>query len=106
VQSARQFFIKLDSVIKGIGFTQSIVEPCMLTNNTPHVLVIMVIHVDEYFVAGNSKILNYIIKAIQDTGLKIKVENTVRDYLGCEILFNQVRTKAWVGQPSIMKKII
>jgi Reverse transcriptase (RNA-dependent DNA polymerase)/gag-polypeptide of LTR copia-type len=105
VQSARQFFIKLVSVLKSIGFVQSIVEPCLLTNKTPYGLVIMVVHVDDCFVAGSKQALDHIQKSIQEKGLELKIENQVRDYLGCELLFNPERTKAWIGQPAILKKL-
>jgi len=33
------------------------------------------------------------------------VENDLTDYLSCEILFNKSTTKAWLGQPHLIKKL-
>ena len=38
-------------------------------------------------------------------GLTIKVENTLVDYLSCEIRFNDNKTRAWIGQPYQVKKL-
>ena len=35
----------------------------------------------------------------------MKVEENTKDYLSCEILINKGRTKAWIGQPHLCKKI-
>jgi hypothetical protein len=35
-----------------------------------------------------------------------KVEHETKDYLGCEILFDKEQTKAWLGQPFIVKKML
>ena len=42
---------------------------------------------------------------IEMEGLKLKVEYNTKDYLSCEILFNEKKKKAWLGQPHLMKKI-
>ena len=33
------------------------------------------------------------------------MEYNLNDYLSCEILFNKTRTKAWLGQPHLIKKL-
>jgi hypothetical protein len=35
----------------------------------------------------------------------LKIEETLSDYLSCEILFNKDWTKIWIGQPHMIKKI-
>ena len=36
---------------------------------------------------------------------KLKIKESLSDHLSCEILFNQNQTKAWIGQPHMIKKI-
>ena len=48
--------------------------------------------------------LEQVKKDIQDY-FKIKIEENTNDYLSCEILFNKDKTKAWIGQPHLMRKI-
>jgi hypothetical protein len=38
--------------------------------------------------------------------LSVKVENETKDYFGCEIHFDKDKTKAWLGQPFIVKKML
>jgi hypothetical protein len=38
-------------------------------------------------------------------GLKLKVEENVIDYLGCQFLYNKNKTMAWLGQPHSFKKM-
>jgi hypothetical protein len=43
---------------------------------------------------------------IESHGLKVKVETETKDYLGCEILIDKSGSKAWLGQPFIVKKML
>ena len=38
--------------------------------------------------------------------LQITIEDKLTDYLSCEIQLNDDRSKAWIGQPHMIKKII
>ena len=53
VQSARQFFKKLVTVLKEIGFVQNIADPCLLWRKTETGYIAMIIHVDDCFIIGN-----------------------------------------------------
>ena len=33
------------------------------------------------------------------------MQNDLKDYLSCEILFDKSRTRAWLGQPHLIKKL-
>ena len=52
---------------------------------------------------GDTEALEEAITLIQRNGLKIKIETNTQDYLSCEILFNKNKTKAWMGQPHLIK---
>jgi hypothetical protein len=47
-----------------------------------------------------------LIKFKSMVGLLVKVENETKDYLGCEILFDKELTKAWLGKPFLLKKML
>ena len=36
---------------------------------------------------------------------KLKVTKSTNDYLSCEIHFNQEKSRAWIGQPHLVKKL-
>jgi hypothetical protein len=56
-------------------------------------------------VIGKIDTINQAVKDIESKGLKLKAEYNTKDYLSCEILFDKVRTVAWLGQPRQTKKI-
>jgi hypothetical protein len=68
-------------------------------------VVIIAVYVDDFYAIGHEPALNNMIDKIQQKGLKIKVENELSDYLSCEILFNKERTKAWLRQPRLVKRL-
>ena len=35
----------------------------------------------------------------------VKIQDNLADYLGCEFHMNQVKTKGWLGQPSVIKSL-
>jgi hypothetical protein len=37
---------------------------------------------------------------------KLKIKETLSDYLSCKMLFNKDQTKIWIGQPHMIKKMI
>lgn len=106
VQSARQFFKKFVEILKSIGFVQSTAEPCLLVKNDDKLgIAIIAIYVDDCYAIGDEIALNDMITKIQQKGLKIKIENDLSDYLSCEIVSNKLRTKAWLGQPHLSKRL-
>jgi hypothetical protein len=105
VQAALQFFKKFKAVLLKIGFTQSVAEPCLFIKRSNSKIILIVIHVDDCYVVGEMNMMEQVIKDIEMNGLKLKVEYNTNDYLSCEILFNEEKTKAWLGQPHLMKKI-
>ena len=35
----------------------------------------------------------------------VKIQHNLADYLGCEFHMNKVKTRGWLGQPSIIKSL-
>jgi hypothetical protein len=105
VQAARQFFKKFCSILKRIGFKQSYADPCLFVKKTATSVVMMAIHVDDCYIIGTPADIKVVIADIEKSGLKVKVEYNTKDYLSCEILFNESKTMAWVGQPHLVKRL-
>ena len=105
VQSARQFFKKFGEILKSMGMTQSVIEPCVFTQTSNLGMLIVAIYVDDCYVIGSDECLNKFITDIQESGLKIKVEDKPTDYLSCELGFNHDKSCAWLGQPHLIKKL-
>ena len=93
-------------ILKSIGFIQSPVDPCLLIRVDKELgMVIIAIYVDDCYAIGHEKALVNTIEKIRESGLKVKVENDLSDYLSCEVAFNADRTKAWLGQPHLVKRL-
>jgi hypothetical protein len=104
-QSAMQFAKKLASVLKNIGFVQSKADPCLFVRRNELGLVIVISYVDDCAAGGSKAALNQMLAQIRESELTFTVNEDMRDYLSCEVLFNSDRTKGWLGQPHMIKKI-
>jgi hypothetical protein len=66
---------------------------------------VVLTYVDDNLCVGNPAALKKVCEQVKQSGLEITVEDKLTDYLSCEIRFNDDRTKAWIGQPHMTKKI-
>ena len=69
------------------------------------ILMMIFLYVDDCLFMGDDKAVRSAIKEIQDSGFNMTVEETLGDYLSCNILFNKDKSKAWLGQPHLIKKL-
>ena len=105
VQSARAYWEKTCEVFEAIGFTRSFADACLFVKKLNDGRSVMVATwVDDCYFMGPKDEVN---KAIEDFKKYFKVTITLdtTDYLGCEIIYNPQRTRCWIGQPSVLKKI-
>jgi hypothetical protein len=56
-QSARQFFKKLMTCLKSLGFTGGNVDPCLMIKRDRNMIAIVVIYVDDCLFVGNEKLI-------------------------------------------------
>ena len=105
VQSARQFFKKFISILKSIGFVGGQIDPCLMMRKNDLGTVYIAMYVDDSLFMGDDKAIRSAIKEIQDSGFNMTVEETLGDYLSCNILFKKDKSKAWLGQPHLIKKL-
>ena len=104
VQSARAYYKKFTAVLLEEGFTQSAADPCLYVRRDKKGVVYLAMYVDDCLCVGDEEALKDAVKRI-GKHFKLKIEETLSDYLSCEILFNKERTKIWIGQPHMIKKI-
>ena len=88
-----------------VGFQVSPADPFMLfKENELGVCIIIIMYVDAMLIIGKKE-------QIQEFATKIKkefsveIEHNLTDYLGCEFHMNIVKTREWLGQPSIIKSL-
>jgi hypothetical protein len=102
VQAARAFFKKWKLALMDIGFHQSPADPCLMIRRDKSGVVYMGVHVDDIYACGDKEALDDAIIGLK-RHFKIKIEDHLSDYLSCEIRFNANKTKAWIGQPHLLK---
>ena len=64
----------------------------------------LVSYVDDNAIAGDEAAIEDTLKGLNDNGLTFTKES-LTDYLSCEVVFNDDETKAWIGQPHMVKKL-
>jgi len=105
VQSARQWYKKLVEILEKLGFQQSLADPCLLVKRTENSIVIITLYVDDCYCIGTKDAIKQTIRDIKTAGFTIKIEENLSDYLSCNIAFNHNKTKAWLGQPHLLKHL-
>ena len=106
VQASRQYNKKFtDVLVNKMGFRQCRADRCLYYRRNKDGLVIVLTYVDDNLCVGHPKALKAMLEEIPKHGLQITVEHELKDYLSCEIRLNEDRTKAWIGQPHMIKKI-
>ena len=106
VQSARQYFKKFsDVLVTKMGFRQCASDPCMFMRENKNGVVIILCYVDDNLTIGDQVAIDEMLVEIQKHGFSITIDHELTDYLSCEIKFSKDGTKAWLGQPHMVKKI-
>jgi hypothetical protein len=105
VQSAWQFFKKLVECLKKIGFQGGYADPCLMTRRCEKGIVYIALYVGDCYCVGHKEAIQDTITKIIADGFDVKVEDDLTDYLSCNILFNKNKTKAWLGQPHLIKNL-
>ena len=105
-QAARQFWRKFVDTIKKepFGFTVSPADPCMLFKENNLGICIIIMYVDDMLIIGKKEQIQEFATMIQKE-FSVKIQHNLVDYLGCEFHMNKEKTKGWLGQPSIIKRV-
>ena len=68
-------------------------------------MLILCIYVDDGYVLGKKPEILKFFEQLRAAKIKITTEESTNDYLSCEVKFNKEGTKAWLGQPHLIKKL-
>ncbi|KAL7572873.1 hypothetical protein ACA910_004527 [Epithemia clementina (nom. ined.)] len=104
VQAARQWWKRCIKQLKEWGFQVSKADPCLLYRKDENGVCIVIMYVDDILVVGD-KIALEDLKSSFEKVFTVKVDSDLKDYLGCELIMDEKKQKAWMGQPSIMKSL-
>ena len=105
-QAARQFWKKFVDTPKKepFGFQVSPADPCMLFKEDELGVCIIIMCVDDILIIEKKEQIQEFATKIQRE-ISVKIQNNLADYLGCEFHMNKVKTRGWLGQPSIIKSL-
>ena len=105
-QAARQFWKKFVNTAKkeSFGFQVSPADPSMLFKKNELGICIIIMYVDDMLIIGKKEQMQEITSNIQKE-FSVKIQHDLADYLGCEFHMNKVKTRGWLGLPSIIKSL-
>ena len=105
-QAARQFWKKFVNTAKkeSFGFQVSPADPCMFYKQNELGICIIIMYVDDMLIIGKKEQIQEFTNKIQKE-FSVKIQHNLADYLGCEFHINKVKTRGWLGQPSIIKSL-
>jgi len=104
VQSARMYNLKFRDILLKLGYKQCACEPCLFYRANELGVPMLVSYVDDNAIAGDEAAIEDTLKGLNEHGLTYTRES-LTDYLSCEVIFNDDETKAWIGQPHMVKKL-
>ena len=105
VQGARRWWKKLVSILRDIGFKGGEADPCLLQWESKFGIVFMGLYVDDCLSIGKPEALQLLSEEMQKRGLTLKTDKILKDYLSCDVTFNEDKTKAILRQPHLLKTI-
>ena len=106
VQAAIQFFKFWKNIlVNKLGFKSSLADPCLFHRGSGRDLVLICLYVDDGYAIGRKENILRFFEEVRAQKVKITTEESLGDYLSCEVKFNKDLSKAWLGQPHMIKKI-
>jgi hypothetical protein len=102
VQAAIQWWKKLVTIMRKIGFKGGYSDPCLMTRRYALGIIFIPLYVDDCLCVGHTAAIKDTIEQLKVNGLEVTVEDKLTDYLSCEINFSKNKKKAWLGQPRLL----
>ena len=65
---------------------------------------IIILYIDDMLIIGKKEQIQEFATKIQKE-FSVKIQHNLADYLGYEFHMNKVKTRGWLGQPSILKSL-
>ena len=79
-------------------------DTCMIFKQNELGICIITMYVDDMLIIGEKEQMQEFTTQIQKE-FSVKIQHNLADYLGCEFHMNKVKTRGWLGQPSIIKSL-
>jgi Reverse transcriptase (RNA-dependent DNA polymerase) len=106
VQSAREFYKRLISELKDLGFTENKSDPCLLSKGNQSNIMIVGIYINDCLVLGKEQDINKLIVDLKLKCFLLKVERNLEDYLSCRVIEDINKREILILQPHLINKLI
>ena len=105
-QAVRQFWkMFVDTAKKEpFGFQVRPADPSMLFKENGLGVCIIIMYVDDILSIGKKEQIQEFASTIQKE-FSVKIQHNLADYFGSKFRMNKVKTRGWLGQPSIIKSL-
>ena len=105
VQASNRYKKKFTDVLESLGFETCPSDPCFYKRGEGQNRLFLLMYVDDNLLMGKREAIDYFLTELKSTEFTFTVEETLNDYLSCEVLMDSKERKTWIGQPHMVKKI-
>jgi hypothetical protein len=105
VQSAREFYNKLLSIFKSMGFTKNKSDPCLLSRWINGKVIMIGIYADDCLVVGKEDHIQEVIQGLKASGFNLKVESSLKDNLSCYVIEDLESKSILILQPHLINNL-
>lgn len=95
-----------DNVLKGIGFTPTVSDPCVYIRRTGDEYIIAIVHVDDFGFAATSDELIDDVQAKLSESYDLTINPNMTYYLGLHIVRNRAQRTITIRQPAYIDDMI
>ena len=105
VQASNRYGKKFAKALEDLGFKRCPSDPCLFMRGEGDDRLFILTYVDDNLVLGKTKAIDKFMEEFKSTEFTYTVEDTLDDYLSCEVLVDEDKKTGWIGQPHMVKKI-
>lgn len=105
VQSSARYHKKISEVFESLGFKRCPSDPCLFMRGEGPNRLYILLYVDDNFLLGRREEIDRFLEEFRKTFFTFTVDETLDDYLSCEIQVDREKKLGWIGQPHMVKKI-
>jgi hypothetical protein len=103
LQSARAWWLCLKKFLLAHEF-QECADFCLFYRNNEFGTVVFIVYVDDGGIFGDDEAVDNCVEQFKQR-FNVKVDDTLTDYLGCEIIRDGNKPKIWIRQPNLLSHI-
>jgi len=105
VQAARQWWAKFTNILSlDMGFKRSLIDPCLLHGKRENGDIVLCLYVDDVLCVGDEPAIAQFVVELSRK-FTIKNQGPLDEYVGCKVISNNDRSKVWITQPDMVKKL-